>query len=87
MNCFFFFGSVRVLICYLGFQEALLMIANMRGDSDSVCAVAGQIAGKSHPNSHLCLDDETIPSHAPPCCPRAHTHVLTSSPPSPCFNR
>eukprot|EP01062_Namystynia_karyoxenos_P076498 TRINITY_DN7518_c0_g1_i1.p1 TRINITY_DN7518_c0_g1~~TRINITY_DN7518_c0_g1_i1.p1 ORF type:complete len:497 (+),score=160.57 TRINITY_DN7518_c0_g1_i1:97-1491(+) len=28
-----------------GFDEALLKCANMRGDSDSVCAVTGQIAG------------------------------------------
>merc|ERR1712241_808363 len=27
------------------FEEATLMVANMGGDSDSVCAVVGQIAG------------------------------------------
>lgn len=27
------------------FSEALIKCANLRGDSDSVCAVAGQIAG------------------------------------------
>merc|ERR1719323_2373438 len=27
------------------FEEAVLKTANLRGDSDSVCAVAGQIAG------------------------------------------
>lgn len=28
------------------FQEALLLCANMRGDSDSVASVCGQIAGE-----------------------------------------
>lgn len=28
------------------FKDALLKCANLRGDSDSVCAVVGQIAGK-----------------------------------------